>query len=131
MYVVRKPIDTRNVTNVDEINVLVGQFVAIYHEKVYNLLKRLPMIGRVIGTEDQDELAWVHIELWKGSYTGKWTCPKKPILEWLTKESVILYDFALTDKNKLRTATKLKLKELYAEYVNDCDCDIEDEENME
>lgn len=118
VYVGHKPVDTRKVRNVDDINVSVGQLVAVFHEKVYDRLKRLPLIGRVLEVVDEDRRFWVHIELWLGSYSGKWTCPKKRILEKLTKESVILYDFELTDMNKLRSATKLKLKELYNTYVN-------------
>lgn len=105
--------------------------MAVFHDKVYARIKRLPIIGRVIETSDEDDRSWVHIELWQGSYSGKWSCPKKPIFEWLTKESVILYDFELTDKNKLRSATKLKLKELYDEYVNDSDDEMESDTNIE
>lgn len=115
--------------SVDEIKVSIGQFVAIYHTAVFNRVKRLPLIGRVTNLQEENDLSWVEIELWQGSYSGKWSRPKKPLLEWLTKESVILYDFALTDKNKLRNSTKLRLKEVYLKYVN-CsgDEDSEDED---
>lgn len=75
-----------------------------------------PMIARV--KEVRGEILVV---VWLvGSWTTSWSVCKKRegrgYVEWIeevSKESVVLFDFALTSSGKLRSTTTRELKEVY------------------
>lgn len=118
VYVGRRTIDNRSVVNVDVLKLKVGLMVAIFQKEVFAQIKRLPIIGKIIDVEDDDQAQkWVQVELWNGSYSGKWCCPKNPQLEWVTVEAVILYDFVLTNKGHLHGHTKDDLKNTYSKLM--------------
>lgn len=123
VYVGHRPVDNRNVTNVEEANFSVGDFVAIFQRELYDRVRqRIPIIGKIVSVMEDDGRTWVEIELWQGSFSGKWTSgPRNTVTEWLTKEAIIMYDFKFTDKGRLHGPTKLKLKELYAKYIHNDD----------
>lgn len=83
-------------------------------------MKHTPLIGEITEmTTTDDGCCWLKICLWQGSYSGKWSCPKKPAVEWVTSQAVILYDFEFNCNGKLIKTTKDKLKELYHDYMNE------------
>lgn len=94
--------------------------VAIYQSEVYETVKRLPIIGKIVDlTVDDNGTKWVQFSLWNGSYSGKWSCPNNPRLEWVSVDAVILFDFKLTDKGHLHGATREQLKRTYSTLIDD------------
>ena len=104
---------TRNVINVEDLNMIEkGQLVAL---NVENCDLR-PLIARVTDVDDDTmDVLWLD-----GGYNKAWKIAKKregrAMVDWVDsvpKSSVILFDFQLTSKNRLRKATIEHLKEAY------------------
>jgi len=93
-----------------------GQTVAVYCDNY----SREPVIGNCTQVFDKDiEIAWM-----EGTYTTSWKPWKirdpqnrRKTIQWtdhVPKDSIILFDFALTSTNHLRKATVQHLKKEYA-----------------
>lgn len=121
MYVgPRKLGSVRKVIDVDEAEISVGEMVAIYEKTLHESLKCWPIIGEVLATEVEDDTQWIEVDLWSGgSYSAKWKPMKssRKIVQWVTREAVIMYGFVLVSGDRLRPATREKLKELHSIYV--------------
>lgn len=93
--------------------------VAVYERTLHERLKCWPIIGEVLATQKEDGVEWVEVDLWSGgSYSAKWKPMKssKKIVEWLTRDAIIMYGFVLVSGGRLRPATRDKLKELFTVY---------------
>ena len=79
-----------------------------------------PSIGKIKEvTTTQIRVAW-----YKGKWSGKWTewlipAPypkrKQPWDQWVDKNAILLYDFAMTATNRLHKETITYLKQRYSE----------------
>ena len=85
-----------------------------------------PSIGKCIEVTDTT----VHLEWMKGKYSSSWATwivqdaenkrKKVPWTDWVPKESIILFDFTLTQTNRLRKSTVNHLKSKYDELRSQC-----------
>lgn len=86
VFIGHKSVNNRQVIDVDDTNLYVGQLVAIFQEAGYDRIGCVPIIGEVVElTTDNNDL-WVKIHLLAGSYTGKWKKTKKMLRRMGYKE---------------------------------------------
>ena len=79
-----------------------------------------PSIGKIKEVKDTEiKVAW-----YKGKWSGQWTewlipAPgpkrKQPWDQWVDKNAILLYDFAMTATNRLHKETITYLKQRYSE----------------
>lgn len=114
-----KSTSTRQVVKVDCTNLSVGHMVALFQTEIYNSYgHHLPIIGKVTRLEsDETDRQWVYVALWQGHYNTNWIGPKKPAVECITSDAVILFDFAFTNKGHLQSNTIKELKKRYNYYT--------------
>ena len=105
------------VVSVDSTNLVnIGQWVAIFCEDAVD-----PCIGKIKEMKNEDIL----VKWYKGKWNGQWQEWLLPIsgkshkqtewLDWVKKESIILYDFQMTSTNRLKKETVSYLKKKYSE----------------
>ena len=97
--------------------VQIGQLVAINCENY----AEDPAIGKCVAVEDTR----IKVEWMKGTYTSSWKAwmitdttnkrKKAPWIDWIPRESIILFDFELSAAGRLRKRTIEHLKKIYAE----------------
>ena len=76
-----------------------------------------PAIGKCLSVEK----ARIQVEWMKGTYTSSWKTwmvavgrKRKPWVDWIPRESVILFDFELSSAGRLRKTTIDHLRVMYA-----------------
>ena len=114
----------RKVHEVDDFLSLlkVGVFVSVRLENY----KRIPIIGKVIGIEDDR----FQIEYWKGTWYSEWkphlyNAKNSGLIPWtdsLPKECIIFLGFDLDGEAKLTRPNRKYLKERYASFNSEDKC---------
>ncbi|KAK3754649.1 hypothetical protein QZH41_010707, partial [Actinostola sp. cb2023] len=112
-YRPKKQNQTKVIEDQDVQDLEVGMLVALESDKY----PERPLIGEIKQTADTDTIT---VTWYSGSWTTKWSPAKKKDgrnwVEWMeevSKDSVILFDFTLTNSGKLRSHTIRHLKETY------------------